>query len=365
MNLLSLEMENFRNIKQANFLPNHQLTIITGENGQGKTNLLEAIFLLTGSKSFRSSKDLELVKRGELFSRLYAKVQNAEENTQIEIYIQGEDSPKRGRFAKVNGVDYGRATSIAGTFTAVVFAPVHLGLIKGGPEGRRRFVDAALCQLYPEYIVILKRFIKTLAQKNALLKKYREISEAFLLLDVYDQELAETGEEISRRRREYLANIGPMAEHFYSELSQNREGMQLRFLPCCEVGGLLSLLKKKRENDLRFGFSSSGPQREDFEAKIDGQSARIYGSQGQQRSAVLSLKLAEAKRAYEVKGEHPVMLLDDVLSELDEKRQSFLLSGMEGKQNFLTTCDPELLKKTGGKVVFMQKGMVYDTKPAG
>ena len=358
MKLNSLELSLFRNIEKATLVPHEQLTIIAGENGQGKTNLLESIFLLTGSKSFRACKDVDLVRRGETQSLLSAEVDAGGRTQKIDITVYGVGAAKRGRFAKVNGVDYGRATTIAGTFTAVVFAPGHLSLVKGGPEGRRRFLDAALCQLYPGYLSVLRRFSKALTQKNALLKKYRETSNAEMLLDVFDEELAQTGLEMNKKRSAYLQAAGPMAEEYYAQLSKGRERLEIQFLPCCGDGEIQKLLLKSRERDLRAGFSTVGPHREDFETRIDGQSARVFGSQGQQRSAVLSLKLAEAAQAKQVSGEHPAMLLDDVLSELDETRQSFLLSGMQGKQNFLTTCDPSLLKNSEGKVVKMEKGQI-------
>ncbi|MDL2254539.1 DNA replication/repair protein RecF [Ruminococcaceae bacterium OttesenSCG-928-I18] len=358
MNLRFLELADFRNIKKADFVPHEELTIITGENGQGKTNLLESIFLLTGSKSFRASRDIDLVRRGCLKGWVRGKTLAAGRESEIEITLHGQGAAKRGRFAAINKVEYGRATAIAGTFTAVVFAPEHLSLVKSGPEGRRRFLDAALCQLYPGYISILRRFTRALSQKNALLKKYWETRDAEELLDVFDAELAEAGAEISGRRRQYLERMGPMAEQVYAKLSKGRERLEVCFVPCCGHGDIGALLKKTRERDKRAGFCTAGPHREDVETLVDGQSARVFGSQGQQRSVVLSLKLAEAERAKEVSGEHPVMLLDDVLSELDETRQAFLLSGMQGKQNFLTTCDPTLLKQVEGKVVTMEQGEV-------
>ncbi len=357
MKVSSVELHNFRNFKKDHFLPDQELTIITGENGQGKTNLLESIFLLTGSKSFRMGKDIELVSHGEHKAQIIANIIKQKKD-EIDITIGGVPSNKRGRYAKVNGVDYGRATAIAGHFTAVVFAPGHLTLVKGSPEGRRKFLDAALCQIYPGYISILRRFMRSLSQKNALLKNRQEEKHKDELLDIFDKELCESGIEISKRRAEYLKYIGEYAEKFYSDLSGHKEKLKINFLPCTNDGDLESLLLKNRNRDVRTGFSTSGPQREDFDIQIDRQNAKVYGSQGQQRSVVLSLKLAEAQRAEELIGEHPVMLLDDVLSELDEGRQSFLLSKMNGKQNFLTSCDPSVVKRTGGKIIIIKQGKI-------
>lgn len=372
MNVSFLHVRNFRNIKEIEFDPDALLTIISGENGQGKTNLLESIWLLTGSKSFRSSKDYELVQEGMQRAEIRGKITennriNSSDNIdlkedlpgykkEIEILIYSKEAERRGRYAKINGVDYGRATTIAGNFTAVVFEPGHLSLVKGSPEGRRRFLDAALCQLYPGYISTLRRFARALSQKNALLKRHWEYPDADSILDAYDAELVSSGEEITKRRREYLDVVGKEAENFYADLAQRKEKLEIRFLPCCNAGELADLLKAKRSNDLRAGFSTSGPQREDFEAIVNERSARTYGSQGQQRSVVLSLKLAEAARVKQVTGDHPVMLLDDVLSELDGGRQEYLLGKMEGKQTFVTTCDERAYNKTGGKSVQIQAG---------
>lgn len=360
MRLASLQVENCRNIRHAAIIPDPELTVIAGQNGQGKTNLLETIWLLTGSKSFRGSKDFELVRRDCDFGRIIGECHSAAKESRIEIRIAGEDSGKKGRSALINGVEYGRATAIAGSFTAVVFDPGHLSLIKGGPEGRRKFLDAALCQLYPGYIGILRRFSRAVSQKNSLLKKYYQTADADSILDVFDNEIAHSGEEISRRRAEYLNFAGPAAENFYAEISDKAEELQIRYERKYDPGSLEETLKKKRHMDIRAGFSTCGPQREDFEARLDGESARAYGSQGQQRSIVLSLKLAEAAMAKEVSGEHPVLLLDDVLSELDEVRQAYLLSRIHGKQSFVTTCDPAAFDRTAGKIIRVNAGEITE-----
>lgn len=358
MNLHSIEVQNFRNITEAELFADPILTVIAGENGQGKTNLLESIWLLTGSKSFRGAKDMDLVKQGEDFSRISGKTETTEKTNQIELLVSSPTSGKRGRSAKVNGVDYGRATAIAGIFTAVVFHPGHLRLVQGGPEGRRKFLDAALCQLYPNYINLYRRFTRALTQKNAVLKKYYSIPDADSLLDAFDEEMIVTGEEISNRRSDYLAMAGPFATQLYAELSQKAETLEIVFFPCAEKGSLAQAIRKARSTDIRAGFCTVGPHREDFETYINEKSARVYGSQGQQRSAVLCLKLAEAACANEVTGEHPVMLLDDVLSELDEKRQGYLLNRMQGKQTFVTTCDISAFGRTAGKIIEVENGKI-------
>ena len=261
---------------------------------------------------------------------------------------------------RVNGVDYGRAANAAGTFTAVVFDPGHLSLVKGSPEGRRRFLDAALCQLYPGYVTLLRRSSRLVTQKNALLKSYWQTPDANGLLDVFDEKLAESGAAVSAKRQEYLALIEPEITGTYRDIASGSETLAIQYEPSFEPEkGLAPVLRESRARDIAAGFCTAGPHREDFSISIDGRAAKVFASQGQQRSAVLSLKLAEAAGAQKITGEHPVMLLDDVLSELDETRQSYLLSRMEHRQTIVTACDPDLFRRTSGRVYRMEGGILH------
>ena len=358
MRLEHLQVENFRNLESAQLTPSPVLTVICGPNGQGKTNLLEAIWLLTGGKSFRGAKDAELIRRDAPFAVLEANFQAGDRDQQMRLTVGSRGTKRPGRTVKLNGADRGRAASIAGTFTAVVFDPNHLSLVKGGPEGRRRFLDAALCQLYPGYLVALRRYARTVAQKNALLKAYDITPAADTLLETFNEGLAKTGAEVMARRTAYLARLAPAAAQNYRDISSGAETLTVTYQPCCDPTpeALAARLREVKNTELRAGFCLTGPHREDLEIDIDGQPGRIYGSQGQQRSAVLSLKLAEASVAGEILGEHPVMLLDDVLSELDDARQAYLLTRIEDKQTFVTTCDSAAFARTNGKLVFVRGG---------
>ena len=358
MRLEHLQVENFRNLESAQLTPSPVLTVICGPNGQGKTNLLEAIWLLTGAKSFRGAKDAELIRRDAPFAVLEANFQAGDRDQQMRLTVGSRGTKRPGRTVKLNGADRGRAASIAGTFTAVVFDPNHLSLVKGGPEGRRRFLDAALCQLYPGYLVALRRYARTVAQKNALLKAYDITPGADTLLETFNEGLAKTGAEVMARRTAYLARLAPAAAQNYRDISSGAETLTVTYQPCCDPTpeALAARLREVKNTELRAGFCLTGPHREDLEIDIDGQPGRIYGSQGQQRSAVLSLKLAEASVAGEILGEHPVMLLDDVLSELDDARQAYLLTRIEDKQTFVTTCDSAAFARTNGKLVFVRGG---------
>ncbi len=362
MILLGLEAEQFRNIVSARLEPSPGLNVLCGNNGQGKTNLLEAVWLLTGGKSFRGAKDADLIRRGESFSVLEARTGDSERQKSLRLTIGSAKSGRPGRYIRVNGADRGRAGMAAGEFTAVVFAPEHLGLAKGSPAGRRRFLDAALCQLYPGYLGALRRYTRLVAQKNALLKAWQKTPGAADMLEVFDEQLAGCGAQVTRRRAEYLSVLVPLAEQNYAEISRGSETMRLCYRPVFDPAlgedGLRQAIRAMRPAELRAGCCLAGPHREDFSIQIAGQDARAFASQGQQRSAVLSLKLAEAACAAVITGEHPVLLLDDVLSELDATRQEYLLTHVEGRQAFVTACDPAAFLHTDGRVYTMRGGEV-------
>ena len=214
MRLDRLVVTDFRNIARAELQPAPRLTVLCGANGQGKTNLLEAIWLLTGGKSFRGARDAELIRRGAEFSVLEAQLSADGRDQQARLTVGAKGTQKPGRTVRLNGADRGRAASIAGTFTAVVFDPNHLSLVKGGPEGRRRFLDAALCQLYPGYLAASRRYLRVVAQKNALLKAYDITPGGDVLLETYNEALAGYGSEVvsdpaGTRRRGQLPGYFP------------------------------------------------------------------------------------------------------------------------------------------------------------
>lgn len=361
MRLEKLILANFRNIQSASFYPGEELTVITGANGQGKTNLLEAVWLLTGAKSFRGAKDPQLIREGQQFAVMEGAILRQDRGEDyIRITVGTKDSPRPGRTAKLNGADAGRASELAGLFTAVVFEPGDLELVKGSPERRRRFIDAALCQLYPGYLATLRRYSRLIAQKNSLLKFWERTPGAAEMCDAFDADLAVQGEEIRRRRAFFLEGLAPLAQKNYEEISSGSEALGLCYRCGSETGTLAETLAASRMADRRAGFCTAGPHRDDVELELDGRPAKNFASQGQQRSAVLAMKLAEASVAGEVLGEHPVMLLDDVLSELDDARQTYLLTRIEDKQTFVTTCDSAAFARTNGKLVFVEGGRVRE-----
>lgn len=361
-------VQHYRNIEQASFRPGPHLTVICGKNGQGKTNLLESVWLLCGAKSFRGGKDVHLVQRGQPYAVLEATAkQDSGEEDQFRLVIGGEGCEeagvKPGRTAKLNGADFGRATNLAGHFYAVVFSPAHLDLVKGSPEGRRRFVDAALCQLYPGYLAVLRRYTRAVAQKNALLRDARRFAGVDELIAPFDEEMARAGFEIIARRTAYLAQLFAEASAVYDSISAGSEPCAFTYLPtAADEETLRHMVRAARAADLHAGCCTVGPHREDIAITVAGQDARAFASQGQQRSAALALKLAEAGLIRQVTGTEPVMLLDDVLSELDAVRRDFLLRKIEGRQVLLTSCDAAAFHDTPGAIYEMEAGRLRAVK---
>ncbi|MBQ9414160.1 MAG: DNA replication/repair protein RecF [Clostridia bacterium] len=339
MNVLSLSMEGFRNIDTLSFCPGDGVNVLYGDNAQGKTNILEAIWLFTGGKSFRGAKDAELVGFGRDSAKLTMRFDAAGRQQQATITIAAR------RSAVLNGLPLPAVTKLTGRFCAVIFSPEHLALIKAGPEERRKFLDAACCQLRPAFMPVLAEYLKTLKQRNRLIKAIRagDQPDDPLLFDTFDRQLASSGAAVRRERRAYLEKLGDRAAAIYDGLSAGRERLALAYETGRDTAdALYNALQASRQIDQRAGFTTIGPHRDDFDVTINGSDARRFGSQGQQRSCVLALKLAEAALLQDACGEQPVVLLDDVMSELDASRQDFLLNQMTGWQTFITCCDPAM-----------------------
>ncbi len=357
MRVINLQIKQFRNICEAHVTPCEGMNILYGDNAHGKTNLLEAIWLATGGKSFRGSKDKDLVKFGEEQAAVQLQFFGGNREQTIRLDI------KERRRAQLNGIALPAANHLMGRFPAVIFSPDHLSLIKDGPEGRRRFMDAACCQLRPLYIKTLTAYTRVLTQRNKLIKaiKSGEQREDPYLLDVFDENLAVSGAQVRQFRRDYIESLSPLATDIYSNLSKGREGLRLCYQESEDVMKITAALKAARRADLRAGFTTVGPHRDDIEVMIGGNSARLFGSQGQQRSGVLSLKLAEAALLSRGYNEKPVILLDDVMSELDHSRRDYILNHMHGYQVFITCCEPDTVTRlVSGKVFRIENGTVRE-----
>lgn len=358
MKITKLSLEQFRNMENTSFCPGEGVNVIYGDNAQGKTNLIEAIYLFTGLKSFRSSRDAQLIMQGRDFSKLNMEFEAGGRSQEASLRID------KGRHVILNDVDRGLASAMTGIFCACLFSPDHLELIKDGPALRRKFLDSALCVISKRYQKLLLDYNKVLTQRNSLLKDVAFSSDLLSMLDVWDQSAAKLGAAILDVRRRYVKRLDEEASKLYEGISGGKEQFSMTY-QCMEYDspdevGLLKAMLRARPQDVRNGVSSIGPHRDDLEILINGMSAREFGSQGQQRSCVLALKLAEANILSDSVGEPCVILLDDVMSELDNTRKEFLLNRLKGQQIFITCCDVSYFSALKeGNVFEVKQGMIF------
>lgn len=351
--------------------PCQGVNVIYGDNAQGKTNLLEALWLFTGGHSFRGAKDAEL-------PRLDGQGKNAS-SASLDLDFFSEERPQKAslkiengrRSSVINGVKKKTGSALVGKVRAVIFSPEHLLLVKEGPSRRRNFLDGALCQLKPGFAASLSVYNRALLQRNALLKDMARFPELRDTLEVWDAKLVRLGAAVMRERIFYLERLSPIVEEIYHGISKGKEKILVRYSPSLKVSVenfsfeetenmFLQELKRSLPSDSRSGYTSVGPHRDDMEIMLNGLSVRSYGSQGQQRSTVLALKLAEAETLAGVSNESPVVLLDDVMSELDQSRQDYLLNHLHGRQVFLTCCSPEVVSlQETGKRFRVEAGEVF------
>ena len=364
MRISRLHLEHFRNIESLSVFPCETVNIIYGDNAQGKTNLLEAIWLLSGAKSFRGAKDADLIRFGESRALIESDFFCAGRQQTSKIQLEGKKT------AWLNDIRQDSITAFAGIFTTVVFSPSHLGLVKDGPAGRRKFLDTSICQITPRYIGMIGQYQRILLQRNTLLKDISYASALLDTLDIWDEKLSALGGVIIRMRMEYTRRLQKEAEDIYKGISMERESFSLDYRPFelpvqegqtqREISSLLlEKMMQNRSEDLRSGSTGIGPHRDDLEISINGRSVRSFGSQGQQRSSVLALKLAESRCIGDILGERPVILLDDVMSELDQNRREYLLNHLTGSQIFITCCDKGYFSRLeGGRVFRMEHGQL-------
>ncbi len=359
MRLTGVEIRAFRNIRHAELRLQEGVNAVFGENGQGKTNLLESIFLLTGARSFRRSRDRDLILRGEPGASVEAEFLSRGREQRLRLTVE-----EKGRQISLNRASPVPAASAAGNLVCVVFSPEHLSLVKGAPEERRRFMDTALCQSSRGYLLDLKLYTRLLGQKNNLLKDCQRFPDAMDLLEVYDRQLAAAAAGVCRRRLEFVKSLGEDFKDSSLQLSGGRDrgeiALQCSLFPSGQPTPQEAeqQLRARRGEDLRAGYCTAGPHRDDLSVSLDGQSLRLFGSQGQQRTAVLALKLSEARYMKRATGEEPVLLLDDVLSELDLLRQNDLLDRLGG-QAVITCCDPTFISgRTDARLIEVKGGEI-------
>ena len=370
MELKQVSFQNFRNLEDISFSPCSQVNVIYGDNGQGKTNILEGIWLFTGNQSFRGAKSGELVRFGQKSARLSVDFEDSQRLQQAVIQLGAK------REATLNRVPLKKAGDLAGHFYCVVFSPADLELAKGSPKARRRFVDLAISQLTPQYLKYLDTYEKALEQRNALLKDIPKAPYLRDTLDVWDLQLAKVGTILSIYRKDYLNKLGKIAGEMYDGISGSREQFETVYLSSAfeeieqvnsyedrHIRAYFEKLQSCLDQDIRFGFTSVGIHRDDLELKLNGMPVKTFGSQGQQKSSALTLKLSEAALLKRITGEHPVVLLDDVMSELDSKRQDYIFNRVKDQQVFITCCDPlSTVRMESGKIFHISQGRLVEER---
>ncbi|TPR17657.1 DNA replication/repair protein RecF [Apilactobacillus timberlakei] len=344
MNLKEIELHHFRNYDDVHMQFSPGINVLLGNNAQGKTNMLEAIYVLALTRSHRTSNNRDLIEWQSDAAQIYGNVAKYLGNTKLEI-----DLGKKGKRAKVNHLEQAKLSSYVGELNVILFAPEDLSIVKGSPSVRRRFMDMEFGQMSNQYLYDNAQYRKILKQRNNYLKKLqmKEASDQ-LYLEVLSDQLAAYGSKIIFQRIDLLKKLEGWAANIHAEISQDKEKLQFKYVCALKkkqltdidniYNGLLDLYTNNRDKEIRQGNSLYGPHRDDLQFIINKKDVSTFGSQGQQRTSALSVKLAEIDLMKEETHEYPILLLDDVLSELDNSRQTHLLKSIQNKvQTFLTT----------------------------
>ena len=337
---------NFRNIEECEIEFSDGVNLLYGDNAQGKTNVIEGIYLFSRGKSFRAREDSELVSFGKDGFYVSLEYKDFLRENKLEYSFMG-----RERQRKKNGYKLTRAAEMIGSFRSVLFQPDNLSLVKGGPEERRAFLDVAVCQCDNSYIRFYSDYKKALGERNCILKFIQKgMPIDRLELESWSEQLSEYASHLYIMRRDYIKKLSERAERVMREISSEKEKLTLEYSSDIERDNLSRLevreeykriLTSSLDREISAGNTLFGPHRDDIKIKINGKEARSFASQGQQRSVVLSMKMAEGEVIKDTFGEEPVYLFDDVLSELDEKRKEYILSGSKGKQYIITSCQKD------------------------
>jgi DNA replication and repair protein RecF len=366
LQLKKLSLRHYRNYEEVHFETGNMVNIIVGPNAQGKTNLLEAIFVLALTKSHRTHHDKELIQWEAPHTLLHAEIDKKYGSIQLDLTIASQ-----GKKAKINGLEQRKLSNFIGSLNVVMFAPEDLEIVKGSPSVRRRFLDMEIGQVYPAYLHDLSQYLKILAQRNNLLKQlFTARDTKSSLLDVWNEQLAQFGVKIIKKRQSFIKKLQIWAEKIHSGITTGKEQLEIRYTSSFDAAAIqdesvlfeqfMLKLSQVKEQEIRRGMTMVGPHRDDLLFFINGKEVQTFGSQGQQRTTALSLKLAEIELIHEEVGEYPVLLLDDVLSELDRSRQTQLIETFQNKvQTFITTTGIESIdfaKLENASVIHVRNG---------
>lgn len=359
MIIKSIELSNFRNYEKLQLNFDDGTNILYGDNAQGKTNILEAAYLSGTTKSHKGSKDREMIRFDGEEAHIRTIVQKNEKEYQIDMHLR--KSGTKG--VAVNKIPIKRASELFGILNIVFFSPEDLNIIKNGPSERRRFIDFELCQLDKIYLSDLSKYNKTLVQRNKLLKEINYRPDLLDTLPVWDMQLLEYGKSIIKKRKQFVDELNYIISEIHYKISGGKENLILKYEANIDDIFFEDELNKAKQKDLRLCQTTVGPHRDDMLFSIDGVDIRKYGSQGQQRTSALSLKLSELELVKKSINNTPVLLLDDVLSELDSNRQNYLLNSINETQTIITCTGLEEFVKNRfqvDKVFQVINGKVFE-----
>lgn len=365
--------DGYKNLSAVDIIPHAEMNILCGDNAQGKTNMIEAVWLMTGCRSFRGTRDRDFIGFNKDMAEISVGFTDSFRKQEIAFSVRKNNI--RDKNITLNGVKVNLLSKLFGTLKCVVFTPEDLFIAKGSPENRRNFIDLSASQLKHSFVYALNKYEALLGQRNALVKEIGLGRRSEDELDVWDVQLAKTGAYISVIRNTYCNNLNNYTECLYDKITDGKENMKLYYQSTIyksldgrtdHEGELADIyydkLKQHVRDDIRAGYTVCGVHRDDVVALINGISAREFGSQGQQRSAALVMKLGQARIVRDQTGEAPVMLLDDVLSELDADRQRFVLENIDGMQVFITCCDSRALHSSKGRIFSVAGGCISPQK---
>ena len=332
MIIKSIELSNFRNYEHLDITFDEGTNILYGDNAQGKTNILEAAYVSGTTKSHKGSRDKEMIRFDQTESHIKTLVEKNEKEYQIDIHLK----KNKAKGIAINKVPIKKASELFGILNIIFFSPEDLNIIKNGPAERRRFIDAELCQLDKIYLSDLTNYNKILNQRNKLLKDLYFNPSLKETLPIWDMQLVNYGKKIIARRNQFIMELNEVVHEIHHKISGGREEMVIKYEPNIEDIFFEDELIRAKEKDLKYAQTSVGPHRDDVCFMVGDLDIRRFGSQGQQRTAALSLKLSEIELVKRVIGDTPVLLLDDVLSELDKHRQNYLLDSIHDIQTLIT-----------------------------
>lgn len=363
MHISSLSLTNFRNYTKEKIEFSPHTNVIYGDNAQGKTNILEAVYIFSQGRSHRAKTDRELIRFGEDFSKLALEFHDSERDYKavLQLIKQGKKN------IKINGVQITRLSMLMNYLNVVMFSPEDLDLVKGSPSARRRFIDSSVSQLYPRYLTSLIDYHKALGQKNSLLKSLKSKGvKSDAMLSVWNEQLAAEAEKIIKYRTEFVKLIDGFSSVIQSEIS--KETLKITYSPgarcdAWDKTAIYDYFERNQRREIEFASAQVGIQRDDLSIFVNGREARLYGSQGQQRTAALSMKIAQADYIENSKNEYPVLLLDDIMSELDAHRREYLAKKIRGKQVLITSTDTDLKYSTDNtRLIHIRGGAVTEEK---